>query len=62
MGTLAVTNELYLSTVDGTNYFGYLVISWEWDRFLAGVAIGLAVGAAGYLLVIVRRLLLGPGE
>lgn len=63
MDPVAVTNFLYLSSVDGTNYAGYYVsTSWDMDRFLAGVAVGLGVGAAGYLVSIVRRLFLGPGE
>jgi hypothetical protein len=62
MGSVAVTNLVYLSTEDGTNYAGYFVTSWDWDRFLTGLAIGLAVGAVGYLVVMVRRLFAGPGE
>jgi hypothetical protein len=62
MAAVTVTNLVYLTSVDGTNFAGYFTQSWELDRFLTGVLIGLAVGAAGYLLVIVRRLFVGPGE
>jgi hypothetical protein len=62
MDPVTVTNLLYLTSADGTNYAGYFICSWEVGRFLTGVAVGLAVGAAGYLVSIVRRLFLGPGE
>jgi hypothetical protein len=62
MGTVTVTNLVYLSSVDGTNFSGYVLTSWELDRFLTGLVIGLAVGAVGYLVVMVKRLFIGPGE
>jgi len=62
MDPVTVTNLLYLTSVDGTNYAGYLVCSWEWDQFLTGVIVGLAVGAAAYLVSMIRRLFVGPGE
>jgi len=62
MGTVTLTNVLYLSTLDGTNFAGYFVTSWDVDRFLTGLVIGLAVGAVGHLLVMIKRLFIGPGE